>query len=152
MLNNMKLGSRLALGFGIVLLVVIAIGGAGYWGVQSVKNNAMAMIHGDLMISHLATDMVGNINELRRFEKDLFLNIGNREKEADYLKKWDAARDHLQKAFVELEKGVYLPSDKDALKEIKNEFEIYGNGFKKVAGLLSTARITTPQAANAAIG
>jgi methyl-accepting chemotaxis protein len=151
MLKNMKIGARLALGFGIVLVVVIAMGGAGYWGVQSVKNKSMATIHGDIMISHLATNMVGDINEARRYEKDLFLNVGNREKETDYLKKWDVTKEHLQKDLEELGKYVYAQSDKEALKDIKKEFQSYEDGLKKVSGLMANRQITTPQAANAAM-
>ncbi len=151
MFKNMKIGMRLGLGFGIVLAIVLAIGIAGYWGIQSVKNKTMGLLHGDIMISETATSMVGDINELRRYEKDLFLNIGNHDKEADYMKKWDSTRDHLQKDIAELEKAVYLQADKDALKEIKAEFQAYESGFKKVYGSIGSGQITTPQAANAAI-
>ena len=35
MLKNLKIGKRLLVGFGIVVLITIAIGGSGYWGVDS---------------------------------------------------------------------------------------------------------------------
>jgi methyl-accepting chemotaxis protein len=152
MLKNMKIGMRLGLGFGVVLLIVIAIGGAGYWGIQSVTNKTLSLLHGDVMISEIATSMVGDVNELRRYEKDLFLNIGSGDKENDYLKKWEATREHLLKDLAALDKIVYLPSDKDALKELRNEFQTYENGMRKIYGSISNGQITTSQAANAAIG
>jgi len=152
MLKNMKIGMRLALGFGIVLLIVLAISGAGYWGIQSVVNKSITLLHGDVAISEIASGVVGDINALRRYEKDLFLNIGSREKEAGYMKQWDATRDRLQKDLAELEKIIYVQSDKDYLKEIKSEFQTYENGFKKINGQISLDQIKTPQAANAAIG
>jgi methyl-accepting chemotaxis protein len=152
MLKNMKIGLRLGSGFGIVLMIVIAIGFAGYWGIQSVTNKTLSLLHGDVMISEVATSMVGDVNELRRYEKDLFLNVGSRDKESEYLKKWDATADHLKKDIAELEKILYLSADKDTLKEIRNEFQAYESGLKKVYGLISNDQIKTPQAANAAIG
>ena len=152
MLKNMKIGMRLAMGFGIVLLIVLAISGAGYWGIKSVGSKTMGLLHGDVLISETATSMVGDINELRRYEKDLYLNIGDKEKEEGYLKKWEATNEHLKKDVAELEKTVYLQSDKDSLKEIKNEGMAYENGFKKVYGLIGSGQVKTPQAGNAAIG
>jgi methyl-accepting chemotaxis protein len=151
MLKNMKIGMRLSMGFGTVLLIVLAIGVAGYWGIQSVKNKTMTMLHGDAMISEVATSMVGDINELRRYEKDLFLNVGSREKESEYLKKWETVREHLMKDLGDLEKAVYVQADKDALKELKAEFQTYEMGLKRVHGQIQNEQIKTPQAANAAI-
>ncbi|HEY6012066.1 MAG TPA: methyl-accepting chemotaxis protein [Nitrospirota bacterium] len=151
MFKNMKIGMRLGLGFGIVLAIVIAIGGAGYWGIQSVKTQTMTMLHGDVFISEVATSMVGDINELRRYEKDLFLNIGSRDKESEYMKKWDSTREHLSRDVADLEKAVSSQSDKDGLRDIKSELQAYESGMRKVAGLIGSAQITTPQAANAAI-
>jgi methyl-accepting chemotaxis protein len=111
----------------------------------------MGLLHGDVLISEIATSMVGDINELRRYEKDLFLNIGAKDKEAEYMRKWDSTRDHLQKDVADLEKIVYLQSDKDSLREIKTEFQAYENGFKKVYASIGSGHITSPQAANTAI-
>ncbi len=36
MLKNLRIGKRLLVGFGIVVLVTIAIGASGYWGVDSI--------------------------------------------------------------------------------------------------------------------
>ncbi len=47
MFKNMKIGMRLALGFGFVLIMLIGIGLTGYWGVNSISNNTIKMLQGD---------------------------------------------------------------------------------------------------------
>jgi len=44
-----------------------------------------------------------NIVGLRRFEKDYFLNIGVKAKEADYLNEWNREREHLIERLADLE-------------------------------------------------
>ena len=36
MLKNLKIGTRMLVGFGLVVLITLAIGGSGYWGVDSI--------------------------------------------------------------------------------------------------------------------
>ncbi len=151
MLKDMKIGARLGLGFGVVLLTVIAIGGAGYWGIRSVTDKTASVLHGDALISEVATSMVGDINELRRYEKDLFLNVGTRDKEADYLKQWESTSEHLKNDLAELDRLVTIPADRDLLRQLRAEYQVYEGGIRKVAGLMGSKQITTPQAANAAV-
>jgi methyl-accepting chemotaxis protein len=88
MFKNMKIGTRLALGFGFVLLMLIIIGIAGFWGVNSISSNTINMLKGDAQVSEHASRARANTLGLRRYEKDLFINIGDKAKEDDYQKKW----------------------------------------------------------------
>ena len=150
MLKNMKIGTRLLLGFGVTILILIAIGGSGYWGVNSVNKQAVNVLHTDAKISDLGTSLAGNINLLRRFEKDLYLNIGEQEKEMDYLKQWETGMSRCIRMLMNSTK--YLcQEDKDALKDMKTELGNYEAGYKKVYGLIQTGKVKTPQECNAAI-
>jgi len=75
MLKNMKISRRLLLGFGIVLLLLLVVAGAGYWGLQSVTGETVAMLDGDLKLMDLWGEVDSDVVELRRSEKDTFLNI-----------------------------------------------------------------------------
>src|SRR5512139_659892 len=151
MLKNLKIGSRLLVGFGLVVLLTIAIGASGYWGVDSITGKVVAMLQTDSQISENASRARANVVGLRRFEKDLFINIGNKEKEEDYLKKWQEQQDHLNKKLDELEKGVYLSEEKDQLKDMQTEMKNYDAGFMKVYKLITAGSIKTTQEANNAI-
>lgn len=151
MLKNLKIGSRLFVGFGIVVLITLAIGGSGYWGVDSITGKVVAMLQTDSNISENASRSRANVVGMRRYEKDLYINIGNRQKEEEYLKKWQEEQDHLGKRMAELEKVVYLKEEKDQLKEMQAEMKNYDAGFLKVYNLIKAGSIKTTQDANNAI-
>ncbi|MBI5076609.1 MAG: methyl-accepting chemotaxis protein, partial [Nitrospirae bacterium] len=151
MFKDMKIGSKLFMGFGIVVFVMIAIGGAGYWGASSITGETVKLLHTDVALSETAMEVTIGILNMRRFEKDLFLNIGNREKEADYTKKWNAAVDETVKAVTESEKVLTVQSDKDTLKDVKTELAVYVAGMRKVMGLLVSGAIKDAAGGNAAI-
>ena len=70
MFKNMKIGVRLALGFGFVLVMLIGIGLSGYWGVNSISNMTVNMLQGDSTVAEHSARARANVLGLRRFEKD----------------------------------------------------------------------------------
>ena len=70
MLKNMKIGGRLTFGFALMLLFLLVVSGAGFWGVKSSTDKAVDIIRGDASISEYAAAALSNVLGLRRFEKD----------------------------------------------------------------------------------
>ena len=95
MFDRMKIGARLGFGFGVVLLLLIGIGLSGYFGVGSVSNTTMRMLQGDAAVASQAARARANVLGLRRFEKDLFINMASKEKVDEYYKKWKEQHEHL---------------------------------------------------------
>jgi methyl-accepting chemotaxis protein len=151
MFKNMKIGKRLALGFGFVLIMLIGIAISGYWGVNSVSNTTITMLQGDSAVVEHSSRARANILGLRRFEKDYFINIGSKDKEEEYIKKWQEQHEHLTARIKDAEKAATLPQDKEALQTMKTELGNYESGFTKVVGMIQSGKITTTQEANNAI-
>ena len=151
MLKNMKISRRLLLGFGIVLLLLLVVAGAGYWGLQSVTGETVAMLHGDLKLMDLWGEVDSDVLELRRSEKDTFLNIDEPKIRDGYLAKWQSSREQLRKHVDELDLATQDNDEKLTLRQVKDNANTYEGGFNKVIGLMQNGQIKTPQAANAAI-
>jgi methyl-accepting chemotaxis protein len=151
MLKNMKIGMRLALGFGFLLVMLISIGITGYWGVNSISNATIAMLNGDANVSEHSARARANVLGLRRFEKDLFLNIGSKEKEEEYFKKWKEQHEHLTARIKDLEKSATIKHDIEQVDIMKKDLSVYDGGLNKVYGMIQSERIKTPTEANAAI-
>jgi len=151
MLKNMKIGPRLFLGFGVILLILMAVGGGGYWGVESISQKTITMLQTDAQLSEDASRARANIVGLRRYEKDIFLNIASPDKVTEYKKDWDEQKEHLLKRLDALDKVVYIQSEKDMFKEMKAEFANYDSGFAKVFSMVQTGKIKTPEECNAAM-
>jgi methyl-accepting chemotaxis protein len=151
MFKNMKIGKRLSLGFGFVLIMLLGIGMSGYWGVNSISNLTINMLQGDSMVSEHASRARANVLGLRRYEKDLFINIGDKAKEEEYLKKWKEQGEHLNARIKDMEKAATLKQDIDAIQVIKTNEALYEAGALKVFNLVQSGAIKTTQDANKAI-
>ncbi len=151
MLNNLKIGKRLGLGFGILLLIMAGIGVTGYWGVRSLTGLTTRMLQTDASISENAARARANVLGLRRYEKDIFINIGSAKKVEEYYQQWNQQREHLDARIADLEKATVTSQDKEVVKGMKANLGHYAAGFSKVCGLIQSGKINTTTAANAAV-
>ena len=152
MLSNLKISTKLSAGFGIVLLLLVAIACTGYWGLGKLKSGICDVSgRGDKLVEY-AQRTRANINMMRRYEKDLYLNIGDTTKMEEYREKWADALDHFNKRIDGMDKLVEDPKDKETLANINRKIAAYVDGFGKVYEQIKSGEIKTSQEANKAIG
>ena len=151
MLKNMKIGLRLALGFGLILLLLIVVGIAGFWGINAVSQSTVTMLHGDGALAQHSARLRANILGMRRFEKDTFINIASSEKVDSYFKKWEGEKKKTEERIVDLEKVAVLQKDKEFIKLLKSDLAVYVGGYNKVYGMIREGKIKTTADANVAI-
>ncbi len=152
MLANVKIGTRLILGFGIVLFFLVAISITGYWGTHSLEKEVDDVITREAKLVEYAQRSRANVNMLRRYEKDLFMNIADPAKVEEYRKKWGEAMEHCKERFDAIDKLVTDPKDKGIVAAIRKDIETYGGGFNKVVEQIVAGQIRTTLEANSAIG
>lgn len=148
---DVKIGTRLNLGFGLVLILVLLVGYFGYRGVEAIHSATTVMLKGDAAIVEHASRIRVNIVGMRRYEKDIFINIASAEKVESYRKEWDAERDKAEQRLADLEKAATLQQDKETIKVIKENLALYIVGFSKVYDAIKEGKIRTTEEANAAI-
>ncbi len=151
MLKNMQISRRLLLGFGVVLALLLVVAGAGYWGLNSVKQETISMLQGDAKIAEYAAAINEDTLQMRRAEKDTFLNIDEGKIRQGYLEKWRTQREELKDHLASISKKNLGADDKAAVRKMEEDAANYENGYGKVMGLIEDGRIKTPQAANTAI-
>jgi methyl-accepting chemotaxis protein len=150
-MKNLRIGKRLALAFGLVLGMMALVAGAGYWGLASTGALATRIVKVDSPLVEHSQRARANTLGLRRFEKDLFLNIGSAEKEADYLAKWDDQAKKLAERLDILDSLVTVPADKETVKSLRRDMATYEEGFKKVMAAIKGGTVKDAISANAAI-
>ncbi|MBF0343790.1 MAG: MCP four helix bundle domain-containing protein [Nitrospirae bacterium] len=148
----MKISLKLCLSFGFVLLLLLIMGAAGYWGIELIHNTVDKMLAIDAKLVEHSARLRADILNLRRYEKDAFINIADQEKVESYYKKWNESKGKAAERIAELEKAVVSQKDKDVIASIKTEFNTYDNGFNKVYAMIREGKIKTTQEANTAIG
>ncbi|MEI6207455.1 MAG: methyl-accepting chemotaxis protein [Desulfuromonadales bacterium] len=158
MLSNLKIGTRLFVSFTVVLLFIITIGIASYKGMGKMSFYIDDLANNDGALMDNGQRARANINMMRRYEKDLFMNIGDGAKMEEYKKKWDDAREHFNKRMDESAKLLSDPANPDGIKDketigtIRKHMDAYAAGFTTVYDQIKAGTITTPQDANKAIG
>jgi len=151
MLKNMSIGKRLALGFGLIVLLLVAIGVSGYWGIEAITHETLKVLGGDAKVVIHAARVKATTLELRRFEKDTFLNVADAQIRNQYITKWENQRQKLHEVLGELEKFQLSQDDKAGLRAMQQDLTVYEGGFSKVLGQIQEGKLRTPQECNTAI-
>jgi methyl-accepting chemotaxis protein len=152
MLDKLKVGTRLGLGMGFIVLLLGLTAGGGYWGVTLVSGRTLGALAHDARMAQGAAAARASALELRRYEKDYFINLESRSDAASYLAKWKAQLDVMRGRLRELEEVVSSEQDRAAISTMHAELARYDAGFEKVRGRVESGAITTTQQANQAIG
>jgi len=151
-LTDLTIGKRLGAGFALVVLLVLGLGAAGYWGINSISGSTDKLMSDEVKLVEYSNDLSVAINELRRFEKDAFINIDSPDKVAGYVQKWQQRRGEAAQLMVLLKKKLENSPDMQTVKSMEEEFTAYEAGFTKVLEMIQRQRaIRTTQQANQAI-
>src|SRR4051794_16620505 len=151
MLQSITIGKRLFAGFFILLAFVLLVAGAGQWALTSSVDTAEQVLNVDFAINSASNDLHIAVLDLRRFEKDLFLNIGDKQKETDYFAKWENARRTLDQKLATLEQLVKDEQERAVINQIRTNVGIYAPALQAIAKDISDGRIRSAAGANAAI-
>lgn len=150
-LNDVRIGTRLAVGFGLMLTLLLGIGICGYWGVSATSNTTIRMLQGDAAMLENASRARANVANLRRYEKNFFLDIGSRERGEQSLKAWNDQHERLTVRINNLEKVAATAHDQERVKTMKEELAAYDAVFKRIVRSITEGRIKTAQHANAVL-
>lgn len=146
--------TRLKLSMTVMVLLIFLIGTVGYVTISREVQAIEKTIKLDVSFITSASQLRIKILQLRRFEKDYFLNIGNRDNQEEYLKKYNDIVPSLQNDltnFSEMAKAnEYLSEDiKRQIKDLPLHLKDYLDGFHKVLQQMQADPTITPQKANA---
>jgi methyl-accepting chemotaxis protein len=150
-MKNLSIGIRLALAFVLMLAITGGVAAAGYWGLSRVATTTLEMLAVDAPTSGRSDDARASALNLRRYEKDVFLNLGDAEKQAEYERSWTKEAETLRATLAELEKLASDVEDRKAVETARRELDTYANGFAVVASAARAGKFATPQEANGAM-
>jgi len=149
-MKNMTMVARIGMGFAFMLLVMLLISGSGLLAVSRTGASLDDLVNRTLVFSDHMQSVRAEVGNLRRYEKDLFLNLDNAGKRKEYQEKWQAtvtkARQHLASA-TELGDA----EDAQAIKALTEALLRYEQGFAQVQAQIESGALQTPQQANQAL-
>ena len=148
MIRKLMIGQRMGLGFGLLMILLLAVIATSYSGLAAYGD----LLEGDISISQHAERARANLIGMRRYEKDMFLNVTDRARENDYEAKWKEQHDHLLARLADLDRAVVGVDDREVVAQMRTLLGHYERGFAQVASRMHAGELQTPQACNAEIG
>ena len=148
MLNNIKIGGRLLIMSSVALLLMLVIGGVSYWGISDLEKQIMTVIDVDAaQVEHAQQARVATLG-FRRYEKDIFINIDDRERVEGYVEKW---LEEQQKFDFHVDSIIAIARDEEEKKLLKSLHEmeaVYAAEFMKIVERIRAGKVRTAQQAN----
>ena len=145
MFSRFKIGTRIVGGFAAVVVLLLVVAGLGLWG-----NSRMAQSEANLQLQSRAQKAESLALELRRFEKDFLLNMGDAAKQTEYADKWKAQAAALRSDLAALG-GMTDGKDRDTVVQMGNDLDAYAKAFGELQERTAAGAFATPGAGNAAL-
>jgi methyl-accepting chemotaxis protein len=145
---NLKIGTRLAVILGGVLLVLVAVAASGAWGISTLSGMSRHALTQDIALAQQASDIRTLVLQERRSEKDAFINLADAEKREEYAKKWQASRTQLDAEIADTRKLELDAEDAKTMDEMTSQLALYTTGFQGVLAKIRDGSITTTADAN----
>ncbi|WP_266170036.1 methyl-accepting chemotaxis protein [Dyella subtropica] len=141
-MKRITVRTRLTAAFGLLTLLVLTTAAVGAWGITGLNRTAVATLQGDVKFSTTVRRIQADLLELRRYEKDSFINIGNADTVASYRAKWTKAHDTTVR---DLETMRSFPAGAVAAAKFAEHLHAYADGYsatmqRVVSGTLASTR------------
>jgi methyl-accepting chemotaxis protein WspA len=132
-------------------LLLLAVAGVALWAVRSTTAAAEQMLQGEAKIAEHSAAARNDVLELRRFEKDTFLNCLDRQKVEEYTEKFRAAHASLRGHLEALRGLARADGDRERVRVMGEELTVYTEAMAAILPKVRSGQIKAPQQGNRAI-
>ena len=147
MFRNLGIGQRIGIGFGLMVILLLSVVGTAYMGFAAYGE----LLDGDVKIAQHSERARANVTGMRRYEKDMYLNVGDHQKVTEYEGKWREQHEHLVARIADIDRYAMAGEDREAATQMRSLLAAYDAGFARVAGMMRSGELKTPEECNAAI-
>jgi methyl-accepting chemotaxis protein len=148
MLRNLKIGRRLAAVFAILALLAAIVGGFGVFSTHKMNKAFDAYVFHVVQSGQHAASIRAEMINLRRFEKDIVINVAEADKVAQYKQQWEATYEQIGEDFTELKAHIRDPEVAKRVEAAQEGLKSYHDSVAAAIGKLGGMDVA---AANAAL-
>lgn len=149
-LAGFKIRTRLLLLLGFSMSALAVLGAFSAWTIQVAAAHGSEFIEVEFESVLALGEVRSAVGNARRYEKDVFLNMGDEKETERYVKLWTTELGHIRTA-TEQVKALAQPSELAMLEGLQKGIDNYERGFKGILGRLERGELNDPWAANAAM-
>jgi methyl-accepting chemotaxis protein len=147
-MKNIGIGNKIALSLSLVVVLMVGVAASGYWGLTVTSKTIQGILGKDSKLAESSLRARIRILDLRRFEKDYELNIGDKKAQAQYFKKWSDSLDDLNARLDEFGKYSTSEQDKAVIKQMRTDLATYLTGYHAMKDKIDAGTLRRPQDSN----
>ena len=149
-LARLRIRSRLLLLLAFSVVALLALGIFSATTIQVEAARATAFIDSEFESERTLSEVRAAVGSARRFEKDIFLTMGNEQDTERYTALWNAEVSNIDQSIARSQ-SLAQPAERALLDTMLNSTHVYTTGFKDLLGKLARGELNDPWAANAAM-
>ena len=149
-LARLRIRSRLFLLLAFSVVALLALGIFSALTIQVEAARATAFIDSEFESERTLSDVRAAVGSARRFEKDIFLTMGNEQDTERYTALWNAEISNIDQSIARSQSLAH-PAERVVLNGMLKSTHTYTAGFKDLLGKLARGELNDPWAANAAM-
>ena len=157
MKGNFTVKRQLFIGFGLAIFLVVGLNALSLLQFQGNKASVVMLTGSDMPLTLILKDIQKEILMHRRYEKDFLLNLGNAEKQQEYLAKFAKASEQMKEKIQKA--AAMVAADDELSAEVHQKATVllelyskYHDGFLAIAAQISADPTITPQQGNKMMG
>ncbi len=149
-LSGFRIHSRLMLLLVFSVIALTALGAFASWTIQREAANSTAFIDGEFASVRALSDVREAIGNARRYEKDVFLIMGDEEKTEHFVALWRGEIASIKDG-VQRQLGAAQAEQVPLLHSLQEGVDHYATGFESILLRLARGELNDPWAANTAM-
>jgi methyl-accepting chemotaxis protein len=147
-LVNLKVATRLALGFAVVVAGALLLGASGWYGIHRQSQVIATVIDRDVQFLRAITSIRARVQMLRRYEKDMLLNVKIPAKVKEYRTKWDESRKRMDELLANARASAATPEETKRLEQFAGNVQRYTTAMLQIEEHLLGGSILSAEQGN----
>jgi methyl-accepting chemotaxis protein len=148
MFRNTRITNRILIGFGVIVSLMIVVAVLADWALKTVEQHMARAIQQDARFAEHSAAIFVTILGLHRYEKEMFLRMGNRDKMNESFANWNEVRNQLEKNIASLDEYIMDAEEKSFIERMRAELMKYEGTLRKTVERIMVQTSRIPQESN----
>jgi methyl-accepting chemotaxis protein len=149
-IRDLKIRTKLFLAFGAIATLLVAVAVVSNNAVDQLSREANSILSHEYALAEGFTNIGTDALNLRRYEKDAFLQFEDAGKREGYVRKWKETHASLVENLDQVDKQLVVSEDKEAVRSIRLDLGTYSTEFERVLPQIDMGLFKTAQELNKA--
>jgi methyl-accepting chemotaxis protein len=132
--------SKLLGGLSLIILFFLAQAGLVWWSAESTKRDVVDVTRKNTLATSQLNEIAILAQQIRRYEKEYFVYVGNEERRNNYVKEWSGTQDKLSTALENVranKENAFTGADIAQVSNWKSASDFYSAEMKKIFDAVS---------------